>query len=99
MSAGAALAIESGTGRLSDRRDAVMPSSLTGGSVSSGGVCRLLREDSELADAIPWPRRGQALSECTSRTARIAVGYWGAAGPGMRGGIGLLVLDGLDHMD
>jgi CRP/FNR family cyclic AMP-dependent transcriptional regulator len=96
MSAGTAVALESRTGSLADLRAAVRPSNGTAGRISSAGVCRLLSEDSELAEAIPGPRRGQALGECMSRTARIAVGYWAVEASGeMRGGIGLLILEGL----
>jgi CRP/FNR family cyclic AMP-dependent transcriptional regulator len=96
MSSGAALAIESVNGSLADRRAAVRPSNGTAGAISSAGVCRLLCEDAELAEAIPGPRRGQALRDCMSRTARIAVGSWDVEVSGeMRGGIGLLVLEGL----
>ncbi|HSC02766.1 MAG TPA: Crp/Fnr family transcriptional regulator [Solirubrobacteraceae bacterium] len=64
--------------------------------ISPGSVCTLLREDPELAEAIPEPRRTRALEECTSRTARIAVGSWGwEASRHGRDGIGLLVLEGL----
>ena len=55
--------------------------------------CHLLREDPELADAIPLPRRQEAIEECVARVIRIPPGGWP---PDMfAGGIGLLVLGGL----
>jgi len=55
--------------------------------------CHLLREDPELADAIPVPRRREAIEECLAREVRIPTGGWP---PDIfAGGIGLLVLGGL----
>jgi CRP/FNR family transcriptional regulator, cyclic AMP receptor protein len=59
-------------------------------------LCYVLREDPELADAIPVDRREQALEDCTAPDFWIAPGPWGGRGSlGFRGGIGVLVLRGL----
>jgi hypothetical protein len=56
----------------------------------------VLREDPELADAIPPGRREQAIEECTAPELLIPPGPWGGRGSlGFRGGIGVLVLGGL----
>jgi CRP/FNR family transcriptional regulator, cyclic AMP receptor protein len=65
-------------------------------SVVSSSVCHVLREDPELADAIPPERRGQAIEECTAPELSLQPGRWGGRGSlGYRGGIGVLVLRGL----
>src|SRR5581483_2546417 len=65
-------------------------------SVVSSSVCHVLREDPELADAIPPDRREQAIDECTAPELSLQPGRWGGRGSlGFRGGIGVLVLDGL----
>jgi hypothetical protein len=65
-------------------------------SVVSSSVCHVLREDPELADAIPPDRRGQAIEECTAPELSLQPGRWGGRGSlGFRGGIGVLVLRGL----
>jgi CRP/FNR family cyclic AMP-dependent transcriptional regulator len=62
----------------------------------SSSVCHVLREDLELADAIPPERREQAIEECTAPELHIQPGRWGGRGSlGFRGGIGVLVLGGL----
>ena len=62
----------------------------------SHSLCHVLREDPELADAIPAERRAQAIEECTAPELRIASGPWAGRGSlGYRGGIGVLVLSGL----
>lgn len=59
-------------------------------------VCHVLREDPELADAIPAEYRAQAIEECTAPELRLQPGRWGGRGSlGFRGGIGVLVLGGL----
>src|SRR5579859_6352214 len=64
--------------------------------VSSSTVCHVLREDPELADSIPPERRGQALEECVAPEFSLQPGRWGGRGSlGFRGGIGVLVLNGL----
>jgi CRP/FNR family transcriptional regulator, cyclic AMP receptor protein len=58
--------------------------------------CYVLREDPELADAIPFERRDQAIEECTAPELSLQPGPWGGKGSlGFRGGIGVLVLRGL----
>ena len=59
-------------------------------------VCHILREDPELAEAIPPPARPQAIETCVTRTVAVSAGRWSARGTETIGdGIGLLVLDGL----
>lgn len=59
-------------------------------------LCYVLREDPELADAIPVDRREQALEDCTAPELWIQPGPWAGRGSlGFRGGIGVLVLRGL----
>lgn len=58
--------------------------------------CHVLREDPELAEAIPPERREQAIDECTAPELSLQPGPWGGKGSlGFRGGIGVLVLRGL----
>ena len=62
----------------------------------ASSVCHVLREDPELADAIPPDRRPQAIDECTAPELSLQVGRWGGRGSlGFRGGLGVLVLRGL----
>ncbi|HWE10981.1 MAG TPA: helix-turn-helix domain-containing protein [Solirubrobacteraceae bacterium] len=59
-------------------------------------VCHILREDPELAEAVPGPARPRAIETCVARIQHLNSGRWtsrGAETP--REGIGLLVLDGL----
>jgi hypothetical protein len=57
----------------------------------------VLREDPELADAIPAARREQAIRECTAPELLIQPGtnLVGRGALGYRGGLGVLVLSGL----
>ncbi len=56
----------------------------------------MLREDPDLAEAIPEGRRHQAIEDCVARVARIARGPWTARRPEIiHEGVGLLVLQGL----
>jgi CRP-like cAMP-binding protein len=56
----------------------------------------VLKEDPELADAIPADRRQRAIEECTAPELRIPPGPLAWSGSlGFRGGIGVLVLRGL----
>ncbi|MBV9334455.1 MAG: Crp/Fnr family transcriptional regulator [Solirubrobacterales bacterium] len=62
----------------------------------SPSPCHVLREDPELADAIPVERRAKAIEDCIAPELWIAPGPWGGRGSlGYRGGIGVLVLSGL----
>ena len=66
------------------------------GSSDSPLRCYVLREDPELAEAIPFDRRDQAVEECTAPELVLQPGPWGGRGSlGFRGGIGVLVLGGL----
>lgn len=59
-------------------------------------LCHVLREDPELADAIPPERRHRAIEECTAPELKIQPGPLTRSGSlGFRGGIGVLVLNGL----
>jgi CRP-like cAMP-binding protein len=59
-------------------------------------VCHILREDPELAEAVPAPARPRAIEACVARTVQLSSGQWSAEGTAAIGaGIGLLVLDGL----
>jgi hypothetical protein len=55
----------------------------------------VLREDSDLAESVPQPRRERAIRECTARVVEISTGRWDGREPATPDGIGLLVLDGL----
>jgi CRP/FNR family transcriptional regulator, cyclic AMP receptor protein len=60
------------------------------------GTCRVLLDDSELAEAVPSDQRERAIAECVARTTRLFRGRWRADDTtDVNGGIGLLVLDGL----
>jgi CRP-like cAMP-binding protein len=59
-------------------------------------VCHILREDPELAEAVPRTARAQAIETCVARTAHLTTGMWDARPTEEFGrGIGLLVLAGL----
>ncbi len=60
------------------------------------GRCQFLREDGDLADAIPADERAHAIGACEVPTMRIARGRWTVPSSAMLdGGIGLLILEGL----
>jgi CRP/FNR family cyclic AMP-dependent transcriptional regulator len=59
-------------------------------------VTHVLREDSELAEAVSEPERARAIEQCVARTVRLPRGRWGAQGAAtVHDGIGLLILEGL----
>jgi CRP/FNR family cyclic AMP-dependent transcriptional regulator len=59
-------------------------------------VCHVLSEDPDLAEVIDPQHRARAVAHCVARTLQIPRGRWGApATEELRGGIGLLVLEGL----
>ena len=59
-------------------------------------MCHVLKEDPELAEAIPPERRQQAVEECTAPELRLQPGPLAQRNSlGFRGGIGVLVLSGL----
>ncbi len=60
------------------------------------GTCQVLREDLDLAEAVPPDRREQATRELTADELRLTSGPWPAdrTDP-LPGGIGLLMLNGL----
>jgi hypothetical protein len=61
----------------------------------TAGACYLLREDTELAEAIPPERRAQALASCTAAEVEIGAGQSGGpALASMSGGLGMVVLSG-----
>jgi len=63
---------------------------------ASHELCHVLREDPDLAEAIPPARRAQAIEELTALVLRIPAGPWPAepSSP-LRADIGLLVFKGL----
>ncbi len=63
---------------------------------SVGAICHVLREDPDLAEAVAPTRRERAIDECIAGAVRIRRGRWSGVRVGaLRGGIGLLVLEGL----
>ena len=58
-------------------------------------ICHVLREDPELADAVPPARRSRAIQECTAPELWVRPGMTPPQVGLYRGGIGVLVLDGL----
>lgn len=59
-------------------------------------ICHLLREDPELAEAVPPATRGLAIRDCIAPVERVPAGPWDGARPQLGGAaIGLLVLEGL----
>jgi CRP/FNR family transcriptional regulator, cyclic AMP receptor protein len=58
-------------------------------------VCYVLREDPELADAIPLAHRNRAIEECTAPELWVHPGSTPPQVRLFRGGIGVLVLEGL----
>ena len=62
----------------------------------AAGICRVLEVDHDLAEAVPAPRRGQAIRECLARTVVVPSGPWQGL-PDVPGEerVGLLVLGGL----
>jgi hypothetical protein len=69
---------------------------MSGATRTHSQVCRVLEQDSDLAEAIPAAHRAQAIRECVARTTVIGAGRWQAANLDVQGeGVGLLVLQGL----
>ena len=63
---------------------------------TGGNRCRILHEDPELGDALSPGEREQAAEDCIASTMRAPRGRWVAEWDDrVRGGIGLLILDGL----
>jgi CRP/FNR family transcriptional regulator, cyclic AMP receptor protein len=59
-------------------------------------ICHVLREDADLAEAIPPDVRQRAIEECIAPAVRLRRGRWSGEQAGvLRDGIGLLVLEGL----
>ena len=62
----------------------------------TSSLCHVLKEDPDLADAIPPERRPRAFEDCTAPELKIAPGpLVKGESLGFRGGIGVLVLSGL----
>ena len=67
-----------------------------GGTRELSQLCRVLEEDSELADAIAPAQRAEASRECVASAVAVAAGEWHPVRTGVSGqGIGLLVTRGL----
>jgi CRP-like cAMP-binding protein len=62
---------------------------------TTGSICHVLREDSDLAEAVPASRRERALLELKARQVWVAPGSWSGREPDEPDGLGLLVLEGL----
>jgi CRP/FNR family transcriptional regulator, cyclic AMP receptor protein len=58
-------------------------------------TCHVLREDPELADAIPPARREEAIETCTAREIRMPTGEGVSERSPLESGLGILVLGGL----
>jgi CRP/FNR family transcriptional regulator, cyclic AMP receptor protein len=58
-------------------------------------VCHVLREDLDLAEAVPPDRRDQATEDCTAAEISLASGVWSSPAPLGGDGIGYLILQGL----
>jgi hypothetical protein len=70
--------------------------SLPGPTDVAPDLCRVLELDPGLAEAIPLERRDRAIATCVAREIAVPTGRWrNAPAAGGRGGIGLLVLEGL----
>jgi CRP/FNR family transcriptional regulator, cyclic AMP receptor protein len=59
------------------------------------GVCHILLEDPDLAEAVPAGRREQVANACTVREVRVPQGPWEVSETLARDGIGMLVVEGL----
>jgi CRP-like cAMP-binding protein len=63
---------------------------------TSTEICQVLREDPDLAEAVPVEYRARAMEECIAPIIRLRRGRWSTAGSlQIPGGIGMLVLEGL----
>ncbi len=58
-------------------------------------MCRVLREDVSLGEAVPKAHRARAIEECVAGVVQIPRGTWNGFRTEMPGGVGLLVLNGL----
>ena len=58
-------------------------------------ACHVLREDSELAEAIPPERRQEAIEGCTAKEMRFSTGDGVSESSPLQSGVGILVLSGL----
>jgi CRP/FNR family transcriptional regulator, cyclic AMP receptor protein len=59
------------------------------------GVCHILLEDPDLAEAVPAGRREQVANACTVREVLLPPGRWEGHEALARDGFGMLVIDGL----
>jgi hypothetical protein len=63
---------------------------------ASHELCHILREDPDLAEAVPLSRRAQAVEELTAPEMRLPTGEWPAAlSSRAHDGVGLLLLKGM----
>lgn len=66
-----------------------------GSGPGSPGLCRVLIEDSDLAEVVPFDRCEQALDDCTAPELSLPRGPWSDEMTMPPDGIGLLILEGL----
>jgi CRP/FNR family cyclic AMP-dependent transcriptional regulator len=59
------------------------------------GVCHVLLEDPDLAEAVPAAQREEVVNACAVREIRLPAGPWPGDDAARKEGIGMLVLDGL----
>lgn len=59
------------------------------------GICNVLLEDADLAEAVPAPRREQVANACTVRELWMSPGAWTGDSVGPGDGICMVVLEGL----
>jgi hypothetical protein len=58
-------------------------------------TCHILREDTDLADALPAEQREAAIAQCTAREIRLPTGEGVSENSPLQAGLGILVLSGL----
>jgi CRP/FNR family transcriptional regulator, cyclic AMP receptor protein len=58
-------------------------------------ICHVLREDIDLAEAIPLDRREQAIEDCTAREIALPSGPWAEPAGLAADAVGYMVLEGL----
>src|SRR5256885_16710286 len=67
---------------------------MTAGPEVGPGVCHVLREDPDLAEAVPAPRREEVANACTVREIRLPAGPWPGHDAAGGDGVGFVLLAG-----